>query len=64
MSAQVGVPSIVQVDQDSGAMVGFREAELEFRDLNFQLHQQLGNKFVTSPAQSCSKAYTFHSRNI
>jgi len=49
LCAEVGVPSIVHVDQDSGAMAGFREAELEYTDLKLQAHRQLGIKFETCP---------------
>ena len=49
LCAEVGVPLIVHVDQDSGAMAGFREAELEYTDLKLQAHRQLGIKFETCP---------------
>ena len=49
LSAEVGVPTIVHVDQDSGAMSGFRDAELDYVDLKQQLHRQYGIEFVTCP---------------
>ena len=49
LSAEVGIPSIVHVDQDAGAMAGFREAEFDFIDLKHQLHRQFGIEFVTCP---------------
>ena len=49
LSAEVGVPTVVHVDEDSGAMAGFREAELEFRDLQHKLHKQYGISFSTCP---------------
>ena len=49
LSVEVGVPSVVHVDQDSGAMSGFRDAELDFRDLQHQLHKQFGISFSTCP---------------
>ena len=49
LSAEVGIPSIVHVDQDAGAMAGFREAEFDFVDLKHQLHRQFGIEFVTCP---------------
>ena len=49
LCAEVGVPAVVHVDQDSGAMAGFREAELEFQDLKLQVHRQFGIKFTTCP---------------
>ena len=33
LSAEVGVPSVVHVDEESGAMAGLRDADLEYRDL-------------------------------
>ena len=49
LCAEVGVPTAVHVDEDSGAMAGFRDAELEFRDLKHQLHKQYGISFSTCP---------------
>ena len=33
LCAKVGVPTVVKVDQDSGALAAFQSAELDFRDL-------------------------------
>ena len=49
LSTEVGVPSMVHVDQDSGAMAGFQAAELDYRDLQHQLHKQFGITFSTCP---------------
>ena len=49
LCSEVGIPSIVHVDQDSGALAGFRSAELDFRDLQHQLHKQFGISFTTCP---------------
>ena len=49
LSAEVGVPSVVHVDEESGAMAGFRDADLEYRDLQHQLHRQQGISFSTCP---------------
>ena len=49
LSAEVGVPSVMHVDQDSGIMAGFKDAEFDYRDLQLQLHRQYGIKFITCP---------------
>ena len=49
LSAEVGIPTMVHIDQDSGALAGFRTAELDFRDLQHQLHTQFGISFTTCP---------------
>ena len=37
LSAEVGIPTMVHVDQDSGALSGFQSVELEYRDLQHRL---------------------------
>ena len=49
LSAEVGVPSMVHVDEESGAVAGFKIAELDFLDLQHQLQNQLGISFSTCP---------------
>ena len=49
LSSEVGVPSLVHVDQESGAMAGFKISELDFLDLRHQLQNQLGISFSTCP---------------
>ena len=49
LSSEVGVPTMVHVDLDSGAMAGFRTAELDILDLQHKLHTQFGISFTTCP---------------
>ena len=49
LSCEVGIPSMVHVDQDSGALAGFQSAELDYRDLQHQLWTQFGISFTTCP---------------
>ena len=49
LCAEVGVPSIVHVDQDSGALAAFQSVELDFRDLQHRLWTQYGISFETCP---------------
>ena len=49
MSSEVGIPTKVLVDQDSGAMAAFKSAELDFLDLQHQLQIQYGINFTTCP---------------
>ena len=49
LSSEVGIPTKVLVDQDSGAMAAFKSAELNFIDLQHQLHTQFGINFTTCP---------------
>ena len=51
LSSEVGVPSKVLVDQDSGAMAGFRTAEFDILDLQHRLSRQFGISFETCPVQ-------------
>lgn len=49
LCAEVGVPSKVHVDEESGAIAGFKVAELDFLDLQHQLRTQFGISFETCP---------------
>ena len=49
LSSEVGVPTMVHIDMDSGAMCGFRTAELDIMDLQHKLHTQFGISFSTCP---------------
>ena len=49
LSAEVGIPNMVHVDQDSGALSGFQSVELEYRDLQHRLWTQFGISFSTCP---------------
>ena len=49
LCSEVGVPTKVLVDQDSGAMSAFRSAELDILNLQHQLHTQFGISFETCP---------------
>ena len=49
LCAEVGVPTVVHVDQDSGALAAFQSAELDFRDLQHRLWTQYGITFETCP---------------
>ena len=40
---------MVHIDLDSGAMCGFRTAELDIMDLQHKLHTQFGISFSTCP---------------
>ena len=49
LCSEVGIPTKVHVDLDSGAMAGFRTAEFDFLDLQHKLHTQFGISFSTCP---------------
>ena len=49
LSAEVGIPTMVHVDQDSGALAGFKSVELDFIDLQHKLWTQYGISFSTAP---------------
>ena len=49
LCAEVGVPNMVHVDLDSGALAGFQGVEFEFRDLQSRLWTQYGISFSTCP---------------
>ena len=49
LSCEVGIPSMVHLDQDSGALAAFKSAELDYRDLQHKLWTQYGISFTTCP---------------
>ena len=49
LCAEVGVPSMVHVDEESGAVAGFKISELDYLDLQHQLQNQHGINFSTCP---------------
>ena len=49
LCAEVGIPTKVLVDLDSGALAGFQGAELDFHDLQHRLWTQHGISFATCP---------------
>ena len=49
LGSEVGIPTKVLIDQDSGAMAAFNSAELDLLDTKHQLHTQYGISFETCP---------------
>ena len=49
LCAEVGVPTKVHVDDESGAVAGFKAAELDILDLQHKLRTQFGISFETCP---------------
>ena len=49
LSCEVGVPSIVHIDQDSGFLAAFSDAEVDLVDLRHQLWTEFGISFSTCP---------------
>ena len=49
LGCEVGVPSFVYTDQDSGIMKALSEAEVNVRDLQFVLHKEKGINFRVCP---------------
>ena len=49
LSCEVGVPSIMLVDQDSGILKALKEAEVDIRSLDMLLHKEKGIRFKTCP---------------
>ena len=49
LSCEAGVPKIIFCDQDPAILSAFKYSELEFRDLQLQLHRQSGIEFQTCP---------------
>ena len=49
LCCEVGAPSTMLVDQDSGILKALKEAEVDIRDLNLLLHKEKGIKFKTCP---------------
>ena len=48
-SCEVGVPSIVHIDQDSGFLAAFSDAEVDLVDVQHRLWTQFGISFSTCP---------------
>ena len=49
LSCEIGVPSLMLVDQDSGIMKALREAEVDVRNMDLLLHREKGIRFKTCP---------------
>ena len=49
MNSEVGIPTIVHIDQDTGVLAGFQSVELDYRDLQHRLLTQFGISFSTCP---------------
>ena len=49
LGCEVGLPSFVLVDQDSGIMKALKEAEVNLKDLQYILYKEKGIKFKTCP---------------
>ena len=49
LSCEIGVPSFILVDQDSGIVKALKEAEVNIRDLQFVLNKEKGIRFKTCP---------------
>ena len=49
LSCETGVPKLILCDQDTAILSAFKFSELEFRDLQLQLHRQKGIDFQTCP---------------
>ena len=49
LSCEVGVPSFVLTDKDSGIMKALRDTEINIKDLQYVLHKEKGIKFSTCP---------------
>ena len=46
---EVGVPTLMLVDQDSGVMKALREAECDIKNLDMKVHKEKGMRFKTCP---------------
>ena len=49
LCCEVGVPSTMLVDQDSGILKALKEVEIDIRDLDLLFHKEKGMKFKTCP---------------
>ena len=56
LGCEVGIPSFVLVDQDSGILKVLKEAEVNVRDLQLVLHKEKGIRFRTCPVSG----HNFH----
>ena len=49
LGCEVGIPSFVLVDQDSGIVKVLNEAQIDVKDLDLLLHKEKGIRFKTAP---------------
>ena len=49
LGCEIGIPSFVLTDQDSGIMKVLKEANVELKDLQLLLHKEKGIRFKTCP---------------
>ena len=49
LACEVGVPTLLLVDQDSGVMKALREAECDIKNLDMKVHKEKGMRFKTCP---------------
>ena len=49
LACEVGVPTMMLVDQDSGVMKALREAECDIKNLDMKVHKEKGMRFKTCP---------------
>ena len=49
LACEVGVPTLMLVDQDSGIMKALREAECDIKNLDLKVHKEKGMRFKTCP---------------
>ena len=56
LGCEVGFPSFLLIDQDSGMMKAFKEANVELKDLDFVMQKEKGIKFRTCPVSG----HNFH----
>ena len=49
LACEVGVPTLMLVDQDSGVMKALREAECDIKNLDMKVHKEKGMRFKTCP---------------
>ena len=49
LTCEVGVPTMLLVDQDSGIMKGLKEAEIDIKHLDMKVHKEKGIRFRTCP---------------
>ena len=49
LACEVGVPTLMLVDQDSGVLKALREAECDVKNLDLKVHKEKGMRFKTCP---------------
>ena len=49
LACEVGVPTLMLVDQDSGIMKALREDEVDIKNLDLKVHKEKGMRFKTCP---------------